>query len=100
LTGPTSTGEVKLSAVAFPIVQSNPQQDPIISNCYMDDDNITSDGSTRFVTWGDNRNVVTITGGVTENQPDVFLQSYSSRDGEATTRWPPFPVSWGRRAVT
>jgi len=28
------------------------------------------------VTWGDNRNVVTTSAGVTENQPDVFLQSY------------------------
>jgi hypothetical protein len=40
-----------------------------------DYNNIGSNGSTRFVTWGDNRNVVTTTGGA-ENQPDVFLQSY------------------------
>ena len=75
--GPSPAGEVKLSTVAFPIVQTNPQQDPIIANCYMGDyNNITSNGTTRFVTWGDNRNVVTTSAGVTENQPDVFLQSY------------------------
>ncbi len=75
--GPSPTGEVTLSTVAFPIVQTNPQQDPIIANCYMGDyNNITSNGTTRFVTWGDNRNVVTTSAGVTENQPDVFLQSY------------------------
>jgi hypothetical protein len=27
----------------------------------------------RYVTWGDIRNVVTTSTGVTENQPDVFL---------------------------
>jgi hypothetical protein len=75
--GPSPRGEVKLSTVAFPIVQTNPQQDPVIAFCYMGDyNNITSNGSTRFVTWGDNRNVVTTSAGVTENQPDVFLQSY------------------------
>jgi hypothetical protein len=75
--GPVPAGEVKLSTVAFPIVQTNPNQDPIISNCYMGDyNNITSNGTTRFVTWGDNRNVVTTSIGVTENQPDVFLQRY------------------------
>jgi len=75
--GPKSKGEVTLSTVAFPIVQTNPNQDPIIANCYMGDyNNVTSNGTTRFVTWGDNRNVVTTLAGVTENQPDVFLQSY------------------------
>ncbi len=75
--GPKPAGEVTLSAVAFPIVQTNPQQDPVISFCYMGDyNNVTSNGTTRFVTWGDNRNVVTTSAGVTENQPDVFLQSY------------------------
>jgi hypothetical protein len=75
--GPSPTAEVTLSTVAFPIVQTNPNQDPIIANCYMGDyNNITSNGNTRFVTWGDNRNVVTTLAGVTENQPDVFLQSY------------------------
>jgi hypothetical protein len=75
--GPKPGGEVTLSAVAFPIVQTNPQQDPIISFCYMGDyNNVASNGTTRFVTWGDNRNVVTTSAGVTENQPDVFLQSY------------------------
>jgi len=75
--GPRSTSEVKLSTVAFPIVQTKPQQDPIISFCYMGDyNNVSSNGTTRFVSWGDNRNVVTTAAGVTENQPDVFLQSY------------------------
>jgi hypothetical protein len=75
--GPSPASEVTLSTVAFPIVQTNPQQDPIISNCYMGDyNNIASNGTARFVTWGDNRNVVTTSAGVTENQPDVFLQSY------------------------
>jgi hypothetical protein len=75
--GPMPAGEVMLSAVTFPIVQTNPNQDPIIANCYMGDyNNITSNGTTRFVTWGDNRNVVTTSAGVTENQPDVFLQRY------------------------
>jgi len=75
--GPQPTGEVKLSTEAFPIVQTNPQQDPVISFCYMGDyNNIASNDTTRFVTWGDNRNVVTTSAGVTENQPDVFLQSY------------------------
>jgi hypothetical protein len=65
-----------LSTVAFPIIQTNPQQDPVISFCYMGDyNNIVSSGGTRFVTWGDNRNVVTTAAGP-ENQPDVFLQSY------------------------
>jgi hypothetical protein len=76
-TGPQPTGEGTLSTVAFPIVQTNPQQDPVISFCYMGDyNNVTSNGTSRFVTWGDNRNVVTTSAGMTENQPDVFLQSY------------------------
>jgi hypothetical protein len=37
---------------------------------------ITSNGTERFVSWGDNRNVVTTSGGVTENQAAVFLGSY------------------------
>jgi len=75
--GPSPAREVTLSTVAFPIVQTNPQQDPVISFCYMGDyNNIASNGTTRFVTWGDNRNVVTTSAGVVENQPDVFLQSY------------------------
>ena len=75
--GPKSKGEVKLSAVAFPIVQTNPNQDPVIANCYLGDyNNVASNGTTRFVTWGDDRNVVTTSAGVMENQPDVFLQSY------------------------
>lgn len=68
--------ETKISSVTFPVIQTNPNQDPIIANCYMGDyNNIASNGTTRFVTWGDNRNEVTTTNG-TENQPDVFLQGY------------------------
>ncbi len=74
--GPAAGPETRLSSVTFPVVQTNPQQDPVISFCYMGDyNNIASNGTTRFVTWGDNRNRVTTTNGV-ENQPDVFLQSY------------------------
>jgi hypothetical protein len=73
---PVSSGETAISSVTFPFVQTNPNQDPVIANCYMGDyNNIASNGTTRFVTWGDNRNVVTTTSGA-ENQPDVFLQSY------------------------
>jgi len=38
--------------------------------------NIASNGTTHFVTWGDNRTVVTTSAGTTENEPDVFLQTY------------------------
>jgi hypothetical protein len=73
---PVPGTETRLSSVKFPVVQTNPQQDPVISFCYMGDyNNIASDGTTRFVTWGDNRNRVTTTNGV-EDQPDVFLQRY------------------------
>jgi hypothetical protein len=74
---PAVTGpEHMLSSVTFPVVQTNPNQDPVIANCYMGDyNNIVSNGTTKFVTWGDNRNQVTTAKG-TENQPDVFLQSY------------------------
>jgi hypothetical protein len=73
---PKPGNETRLSAVTFPVVQTNPNQDPVISNCYMGDyNNIASNGTTKFVTWGDNRNQVTTINGV-ENQPDVFLQSY------------------------
>jgi hypothetical protein len=73
----TINAESAISSVTLPVVQTNPNQDPIVANCYMGDyNNITSNGSLRFVTWGDNRNVVTTSTGVTENQPDVFLQSY------------------------
>jgi hypothetical protein len=75
-TDPQAGSETAISSVAFPIVQTNPQQDPVISFCYMGDyNNIGSNGTTRFVTWGDNRNVVQTSAGA-ENQPDVFLQSY------------------------
>jgi hypothetical protein len=40
-----------------------------------DYNNIVSNGTTKVVTWGDNRNQVATTVGK-ENQPDVFLQSY------------------------
>jgi hypothetical protein len=74
---PVSSGETPLSAVPFPIYLTNPNQDPIIAACYMGDYNeIASNGSIRFVTWGDNRNVVTTAAGVTENQADVFTRSY------------------------
>jgi hypothetical protein len=75
--GPVGGAETALSSVPFPIDQTNPNQDPIISFCYMGDyNNIASNGTTKFVTWGDNRNVVTTSAGVVENQPDVFVQSY------------------------
>jgi hypothetical protein len=74
---PINGGEVALSSQAFPIVQTNPNQDPVIAACYMGDYNqIASNGTTRFVSWGDNRNIVITSAGVTENQPDVFLQRY------------------------
>ncbi len=40
-----------------------------------DYNNIISNGTTKFVTWGDNRNMVSTTAGM-EQQPDVFLQRY------------------------
>ena len=74
---PIPGAETQISSVAFPVIQTNPNQDPIIANCYMGDyNNIISNGSTRFVTWGDNRNVVTTALGITEHQPDVFLAKY------------------------
>ncbi len=77
LSSPVPGAESAISSVTFPVVQTNPNQDPVISNCYMGDyNNIVSDGGARYVTWGDNRNVVTTSTGVTENQPDVFLAKY------------------------
>lgn len=74
---PVSSGEAALSTVSFPIYQTNPNQDPVIAACYMGDYNqIASNGARRFVSWGDNRNMVTTAAGVTENQADVFLQRY------------------------
>jgi hypothetical protein len=56
-------------------VQTNPNQDPVISNCYAGDyNNIFSSGSVRYVTWGDDRNPSPAAGQT--RQPDVFLQSY------------------------
>jgi hypothetical protein len=37
---------------------------------------VASNGTRRFATWGDNRNVVTTPTGVTENQADVFSRSF------------------------
>src|SRR2546425_792668 len=74
---PMPGNEIPLSTVNFPIYQTNPNQDPIIAACYMGDySEIGSNGTTRFATWGDNRNVVTTSAGMTENQADVFLQSF------------------------
>ncbi len=79
---PVPLGEVPLSAVPFPIYVTNPNQDPVIATCYMGDYNqIASNGNKYFVSWGDNRNVVTTSEGVTENQGDVFLQSYQVSSG-------------------
>ena len=78
--GPTSGGERPLSTVSFPVIQTNPQQDPSgVSDCYMGDYNqVTVLEGTAFATWGDNRNVVTTTNGP-ENQPDVFFQGWNPR---------------------
>jgi hypothetical protein len=74
---PVAGPELTLSSVPFPIYQTNPNQDPIIAACYMGDySEVASNGTTRFAAWGDNRNVVTTSAGVTENQADVFLQSF------------------------
>jgi hypothetical protein len=75
---PSSTaGEQKISSATFPVVQTDPNQDPVISNCYMGDyNNIASAGGVRYVTWGDNRNVEFAARIGREHQPDVFLQSY------------------------
>ena len=71
--GPHPGPEVRASTVRFPIIQTNPNQDPVINNCYMGDYNsIAFAGGTQYISWGDNRNVVQTTQG-TEHQPDVFL---------------------------
>lgn len=71
--GPRPGREVRVSTVRFPVIKTNPNQDPVISNCYMGDyNNIISAGGTQYISWGDNRNVVKTTLGV-EHQPDVFL---------------------------
>lgn len=73
----SAAGEERISSVTFPIVQTNPNQDPVISNCYMGDyNNITSASGVRYVTWGDNRNVEVAAGIGREHEPDVFLASY------------------------
>lgn len=71
--GPKPGAEVGVSTVRFPIIQTNPNQDPVISNCYMGDyNNVAFGNGTAYISWGDNRNVVKTTLGV-EHQPDVFL---------------------------
>lgn len=71
--GPSAGPEVRVSTVRFPVIQTDPNQDPVISNCYMGDyNNIVSAHGTQYISWGDNRNVVKTTLG-TEHQPDVFL---------------------------
>jgi hypothetical protein len=71
--GPQPGPEVRVSTVRFPVIQTNPNQDPVISNCYMGDyNNIASGNGTQYISWGDNRNVVDTTQGP-EHQPDVFL---------------------------
>jgi hypothetical protein len=73
----STTGEQKISTVTFPIVQTDPNQDPVIANCYLGDyNNIASDGGVRYVTWGDDRNIEFAAGIGREHQPDVFLHSY------------------------
>jgi hypothetical protein len=71
--GPRPGPEVRVSTVRFPVIRTNPNQDPVISTCYMGDyNNIASANETQYISWGDNRNVVKTTLGV-EHQPDVFL---------------------------
>ncbi len=71
--GPTPGPETRISTVRFPIIQTNPNQDPVISNCYMGDyNNVAFGNGSTYISWGDNRNVVQTTQG-TEHQPDVFL---------------------------
>jgi hypothetical protein len=71
--GPVPGPEVRVSTVRFPVIQTNPNQDPVLSNCYMGDyNNIASANGTQYISWGDNRNIVKTTQG-TEHQPDVFL---------------------------
>ena len=65
--------EVRVSTIRFPIIQTNPNQDPVIANCYMGDyNNVAFGNGAAYISWGDNRNVVKTTLGV-EHQPDVFL---------------------------
>jgi hypothetical protein len=76
-------GEQPVSSVAFPIVQTNPNQDQFREGCYMGDynsittaPNVSGVGNFQdyaVVTWGDNRTVAQTNAGP-ENQPDVFSQ--------------------------
>jgi hypothetical protein len=73
----SASGEQTISSRTFPIVQTNPNQDPVPSNCYMGDyNNIATAAGTHYVTWGDNRNVAVAAGIGLEHQPDVFLGAY------------------------
>jgi hypothetical protein len=78
-TGPPTViapGETVISAAAEPLVQTNPNQDPIIANCYAGDyNNIASTGTASYVTWSDTRNRAPAGIGQVR-QPDVFLQKY------------------------
>jgi len=44
-----------------------------------DYNNIISNRTSRYVTWGENRNIVTTSTGITENQPDVFRAKYQPK---------------------
>jgi hypothetical protein len=76
-------GERSVSAVAFPIEQTNPNQDNRREDCYMGDynsitsaPNVSGVGNRQdyaIVTWGDNRTVAQTDVGP-QNQPDVFSQ--------------------------
>jgi hypothetical protein len=64
-----------VSNQSFPGVFTVPQFDPIIAPAYMGDYiAATSDGSTRYFAWGDNRDVVTNwLWPQGRNDPDVFF---------------------------
>jgi hypothetical protein len=67
-------GEKALSSVPLPVIDTG-------GGCYMGDYNqIASNGHTRFVTWGDNRNTIPTDAGPV-NQPDVFMQAYGDEEG-------------------
>ena len=65
--------ETTVSDGGFPVVQTNPNFDPVIQDCYMGDYNwIASDGVTRYAVWGDNRTTIFtpgFPGG--RNDPDI-----------------------------
>jgi hypothetical protein len=71
----TSWSAKRVSNQSFPGVFTVPQFDPIIAPAYMGDYiAATSDGSTRYFAWGDNRDVVTNwLWPQGRNDPDVFF---------------------------